>query len=275
MNTASQIDPDVDPSGRRCVQQLLSEEIIRSACYLGSTSSTNSLALSQLAESPDLDSLQADCPRLFVADQQTSGRGRHGRTWVSDDQTLTFSLLIRKETDADNLDSLPLAVGVGVARAIEFSLAPLRTQLKWPNDVHAGGGKIAGILLETNQRAIDFVVIGIGVNVSSAPDLTDQDHASTVCDLATASGRLLNRYDPLVPIVEQVLAAISKPEDVISEFRERCLLCDQQIEYQIGDQSHRGRCRGVSDQGELLVETEQGLQSLRSGEARLVRNTQN
>ncbi len=140
----------VDPLGLAAVQRLLNDQIIASAWYAESTASTNSIALDELSSGA---ASSLSFPRLLLADQQTSGRGRRGRAWLSSNETLTFSILLSLDADPPLGDRLSLAVGVGIAQSLEFDLAPLRTRLKWPNDVYAGGGKVAGILLETTGAA--------------------------------------------------------------------------------------------------------------------------
>jgi BirA family transcriptional regulator, biotin operon repressor / biotin---[acetyl-CoA-carboxylase] ligase len=104
---------------------------------------------------------------VLVAEEQNAGRGRLGRTWVSPPRAaLTFSVLLRPATvPRARLGWLPLLAGVAVAAAVR-DVAAVDAQLKWPNDVLAGSGKLAGILAEA---AGDAVVVGIGVNVSTGP----------------------------------------------------------------------------------------------------------
>jgi BirA family biotin operon repressor/biotin-[acetyl-CoA-carboxylase] ligase len=104
---------------------------------------------------------------VLAAEEQNAGRGRLGRTWVSPPRAaLTFSVLLRPAAvPRAVLGWLPLLAGVAVAAAVR-DVAAVDAQLKWPNDVLAGQGKLAGILAEA---AGDAVVIGIGVNVSTGP----------------------------------------------------------------------------------------------------------
>jgi BirA family transcriptional regulator, biotin operon repressor / biotin---[acetyl-CoA-carboxylase] ligase len=104
---------------------------------------------------------------VLVAEQQDAGRGRLGRAWVSPPRAaLTFSVLLRPAAvPRALLGWLPLLAGVAVAAAVR-DVAAVDAQLKWPNDVLAGPGKLGGILAEA---AGDAVVIGIGVNVSTGP----------------------------------------------------------------------------------------------------------
>src|SRR5690606_27522139 len=112
-------------------------------------------------------------PRLYLANTQTAGRGRSGRQWLADSGTLTFSLVHAVgETQPQSLPAavLPLvglATGVAIARGVEYLAAPVTARIKWPNDVHVGGGKIAGVLVESVASRGDRVVIGIGLNVAT------------------------------------------------------------------------------------------------------------
>jgi BirA family transcriptional regulator, biotin operon repressor / biotin---[acetyl-CoA-carboxylase] ligase len=104
---------------------------------------------------------------VLVAEQQSAGRGRLGRAWVAPPRAaLTFSALLRPAAvPRARLGWLPLLAGVAVAAAVR-AVARVDAQLKWPNDVLAGPGKLAGILGEASGAA---VVVGIGVNVSTGP----------------------------------------------------------------------------------------------------------
>ncbi len=104
---------------------------------------------------------------VLAAEQQSAGRGRLGRVWVSPPRAaLTFSVLLRPvPVPRARLGWLPLLAGVAVAAAVR-DVAAVDAQLKWPNDVLAGPRKLAGILAEA---AGDAVVVGIGVNVSTGP----------------------------------------------------------------------------------------------------------
>jgi BirA family transcriptional regulator, biotin operon repressor / biotin---[acetyl-CoA-carboxylase] ligase len=104
---------------------------------------------------------------VLVAEEQSAGRGRLGRTWVSPPRAaLTFSLLLRPQgLPPARRGWLPLLAGVAVTTAVR-SVAAVQAQLKWPNDVLVGPAKLGGILAEA---AGDAVVVGIGLNVSTEP----------------------------------------------------------------------------------------------------------
>lgn len=102
---------------------------------------------------------------LVLADAQTGGRGRSGRSWASEPGAGAWMTLIERPRDPRALDVLALRVGVALAEALSpFCDAPIT--LKWPNDVYVGQGKLAGILIEARWREAhpEWVAIGVGIN---------------------------------------------------------------------------------------------------------------
>ena len=143
------VDGDVELDGMRAVEGLIAAGFCGSADYCKTTESTNSKALRDVRSGIIEETL---LPKCYLADEQTAGRGRHGRSWQSDGGTLTLSLVMaRRMSDLRQSQLLPLAVGVGIARFIDFEFAPVQAKLKWPNDVNIAGGKVAGVLLESQQ----------------------------------------------------------------------------------------------------------------------------
>lgn len=139
----------------------LSRELPYPVRVLTEVDSTNAEALRYLAVG------QVNQPMLFVAEQQTAGRGRRGRSWVSPyGVNLYFSLLL-PVSDSSRLEGLSLLVGLAVRRALVACGYP-SVELKWPNDLLLSGGKVAGILLELAGDPADgcHVVVGIGLNVN-------------------------------------------------------------------------------------------------------------
>ena len=271
------LDGDVELAGMRALETLIASGVLGSADYCKTTDSTNTRALLDV-RSGNIE--EALLPKCYLADGQTAGRGRHGRSWQSDLGTLTFSLVMQHAlSDLRRAQLIPLAVGLGVARYIDFEYAPLQAKLKWPNDVNLGGGKVAGVLLETSGDAPGMTVIGVGMNVSSEPGLENNAQGISSRSLAQGVGRQLHRYDVLAPLVASIVSTINEsqhsPITIIEEFRTRCLLTGQPISFQCKDQQCLGTCQGISESGALLVMTATGIQTVSSGEARLVRVAKN
>jgi BirA family biotin operon repressor/biotin-[acetyl-CoA-carboxylase] ligase len=111
----------------------------------------------------------------LVAMEQDAGRGRQGRQWVSESGNFFGSTTVRLRTGDPSPPSLSLAAGLALIEALDVAVPDLPLMLKWPNDLMLGTSKLAGILLE---RCGDRVVVGFGVNLGSAPTLSDRDAAA-------------------------------------------------------------------------------------------------
>lgn len=109
------------------------------------------------------------------AGRQTSGRGRVGRPWVGDDGNVYASTLVRLQPNDPPPATLALVAAVAVHQALSAFVGREALRIKWPNDIMAGAAKCCGMLLE---REGDAIIVGIGVNVLSGPDLADRPTAS-------------------------------------------------------------------------------------------------
>lgn len=211
-----------------------------------------------------------------AAHVQTSGKGRRGRTWVSQlGASLTFSLLWRFQCGAAALSGLSLAVGVALIRTLHgFGIS--QAQLKWPNDVLVDGKKLAGILIELqgDMEGPSAAVIGVGVNLSLPKNVLDNIDQPAI-DLANASDVPVNQ-DALLGILLKHLA------DVLSGFEQYGFigLRDEWLSHHAYENRPvrmllpngtdvQGVVRGVADDGILLVETALGLQRFSAGEISL------
>lgn len=156
------------------------------ACY-GEIDSTNAEAKRNAAEGMAGN-------RWCIAATQTAGRGRRGRSWISEPGNVYASLLLRPDCQAGEAAALSFVAGLAVRDAID-TIAGGDTRpslkLKWPNDVLCNGRKISGILLESSARAdgaIDWVVIGVGINVAHHPDDLPFPATSLVAEGLWAAG---------------------------------------------------------------------------------------
>ncbi len=127
---------------------------------------------------------------VVIAEKQTGGRGRRGRSWTSPDGGLYLSIILRPNLEPARAIQLPLVAGVAVARAIK-KVTTLQPKLKWPNDIIIAGKKVGGILTETSTRPgkIDHIVLGIGLNVNTARSLFPEAIRETATSLAEESGQ--------------------------------------------------------------------------------------
>ena len=274
-------DGNVSPSLVRVIEQLIDDGTVRSAVYKRTTRSTNSDAIADL-QSTAID--DAQLPRLYLADQQTAGRGRHGNTWVSQDDSLTFSMMVDIDPFHRSAPLFSPAVGVAVARAIEFSCAPCRVALKWPNDIctlvgdsarqAAGLRKLGGILIEAVSSVQGRSVIGIGLNLGGKPQLPEPAAVQPTSLLELCS-RSISRHDLLAAIAESLSDVFtelaSDSHDIVNQYRARCALSGSELSLKQGNQAITGRCDGIDDQGSLTLIVNGQRHSYRSGEVTRIR----
>jgi BirA family biotin operon repressor/biotin-[acetyl-CoA-carboxylase] ligase len=210
-----------------------------------------------------------------LADEQTGGRGREGRTWASPPGGLYLSVLLRPRFAQVGL--LPLAAGVAVAEAAsEMGVA---TELKWPNDVLASGRKLAGILAEaaSGPSGVEWVVLGLGVNVSLDRSSVPAEIAEALTSLAAEGAR----PRPVPEVAASVLACLAARYDalrsdagaVLSAWRARAAPWEGRVvDVRTADGVVRGRMREVDEDGALVLELEAGeRRRLLSGEVQRVR----
>jgi len=215
---------------------------------------------------------------VIVADRQSAGRGRRGRTWLSAPAaSLTFSLLWRFTGPPGQLAGLSLAVGVALARGLE-NLGASGIRLKWPNDVllESDGdfAKLAGILIElASDRRGTQAIIGIGLNLLPPADELPQPAAG----LAQALAHLPDRH----VVLANVLAALAEVLEAFAvdgfgglkmEWQRRHAWQGLAVQV-LGDDAEPlvGACLGADDDGALLLETAAGVQRILSGDVSLRR----
>jgi BirA family biotin operon repressor/biotin-[acetyl-CoA-carboxylase] ligase len=203
---------------------------------------------------------------IVTASEQTAGRGRRGRRWSAPrGKALLLSAILNPLRAEHAL--LPLAVPLAVCEAVE-SLAPLRCQVKWPNDVWCDGRKLAGVLIEAQPP--DWAVIGIGLNLSIEPSEFPDDLRHP----ATSVGHGVSAGDALAPVCARLGEWVAAgPERVVAEFEARDALNGQAVSW-TGAGGEEGEGSGVADgideRGNLVVVTGQGERlSLGSGEVTL------
>lgn len=201
-----------------------------------------------------------------VARRQSAGRGRRGRSFLSPEGGLYLSALWRNCPQGEVMRVTPMAA-VAVCRAVE-SLCPLRCGIKWCNDVVVEGRKLCGILTESSLRpegGIDWLVVGIGVNVSSVP--------AGVADVAVSLRELGCDAKPEAlreAILTQLTALrrdLSAPEEWRQDYRRRCVNVGKAVRVVRGDGEQAALALAVDDEFGLTVRYGDGVtETLRSGE---------
>lgn len=239
--------------------------------------STNTEALKQARSG-------ADEGLCIVAREQTAGRGRHGRVWVSESGAgLFFSIVLRPKLEPRFLPLVTLACGVAVHDTLkEFGLSP---DIKWVNDVLVNEKKISGILAETTETAKGLaVVVGIGINIRCSnfpPELAD---SATSIEAASPKA---NGHSGPVPSPEQLSQVLSNylvyfydvlggedgPPTIIDEWRKRSTyFSGKQVRVTMENATLEGVTDGLQENGALRVRQSDGeIATIQAGDVKKLR----
>ncbi|MEE6134980.1 biotin--[acetyl-CoA-carboxylase] ligase [Mycobacterium sp. 050128] len=216
------------------------------------TGSTNADLLARAADGTDI------AGAVLIAEHQTAGRGRHGRGWSASPRAqITMSVAVSVvDVPVTGWGWLPLATGVAVVDAVAPLLGGVELGLKWPNDVLAAGGKLAGILAEV---ARPVVVIGLGLNVTQAPEEVDGPRATSLFDLGVAApdrGQLVGAVlRELGGRIVAWQAARGADWQLAADYRARSLTIGTRVRAQLpGGKEIVGTASGIDDQGRLCLE---------------------
>jgi BirA family biotin operon repressor/biotin-[acetyl-CoA-carboxylase] ligase len=205
---------------------------------------------------------------LVLADAQSSGRGRHGRHWHSPPGAgLWFSFIIQPRATPKQLGLFPILISAVVVEQLK-NFCDYSFQVKWPNDVLAGGKKICGILCEAQftPPRLDYVVAGIGVNVNQSPGDFPPSLRNHAQSLAMLLHRQLDRKALLVKLLAGLdLAFFSNDElplDKLKLWKSSCADLGKTITLRHGPERLTGIFEEVSEQGELMLRCGTSLQRL-------------
>lgn len=206
-----------------------------------------------------------------LAEQQTAGKGRRGRHWVSPfGKNIYLSLLVTMQGGIASLEGLSLMVAIAVERALQQAQVT-GVGLKWPNDLYLQGKKLAGILLEVTGEYSSHcqVVIGVGINMT----LTEQDAADINQPWAQLSKAFpdLSRNQLAGLVLNQLLWAVDEfQQNGFSSYQqywsEKDIYHGREVRVISASQEKVGIVKGVNRKGELMLKTAQGIETLNAGE---------
>ncbi|MBR5558962.1 MAG: biotin--[Oscillospiraceae bacterium] len=258
------------------MSEILSSAAI--AAHLGSTADawqTEVLLETDSTNTRLKERAKAGAPQrlLLVADKQTCGRGRLGRSFLSPAGSgIYMSLLVRPNIPMERCTDLTVAAAVCVARAVEQTCG-LKAEIKWVNDLYAGGKKFCGILTEGSAKPdgyADYVVVGIGLNVGKLDCGSDHELAAIVTSLEE-QGCTVSR----TRLIAAILAEFERyychmqanQPDVLDEYRRRMFLIGKNVSLSTDPQKLPYTVLGVDDHAGLVVQGPDGKQlTLQSGE---------
>lgn len=203
---------------------------------------------------------------VVLAEQQTQGRGRQGRSFTSPPGVgIYLSLLLRPHLDLSRLPQLTLLTAVAVAEAITATSA-LPVTLKWPNDIEIRGRKTAGILTEAfmSAQALPVVIVGIGINVNTPLAQFPLALQPRVTSLAIAAGHLISRHRLIASLLDHLehfyhafLTTGMRP--ILQRWLHYGPVVGRQVRFTQANTTETGIVQGLDDDGALLVQSPTGV----------------
>lgn len=248
---------------------LTTRDLGRALLCLEETTSTSEVAFLMASENA------APHGQLVLAEAQTKGRGRLGRSWISPaGVNLYGSLVLRPALEPRRAPELPLVAGVALAEALADFGAPAR--IKWPNDVELRGRKVAGILSEMSAvpERLLFVVLGLGINVNADP--LPSEIAGIATSLKRELGRPVSRVRLLCAVLARLEDWLDRHEDegfapVRARWVELSSTLGSPVDVEIEGRVLSGEALDIDESGALLVRTPGGVERVLVGDVRSAR----
>ncbi len=203
---------------------------------------------------------------LVTTEEQTAGQGRRGRSWVSPaGANLLFTVLLRPPIEADRVFVLTMVLTLAALEAVK-RITGIKAMIKWPNDLYVGTKKLAGILTEfaTRGKQVDWVVLGMGINVGWHPDVPEGGGAPAT-SLLEETGQRVSRNELLIEILKvfeglygQVVAGNMKA--LYEEWNQNCLVLGKAVVVESDRERIEGKALCIDDFGALIIEDAKGVQ---------------
>ncbi len=211
---------------------------------------------------------------IVIADQQTSGKGRLGRTWLSPDSNLAMSIILHPPLNF--LPKLIMIASVAVVRAIK-DVTGIKAQIKWPNDVMIKDKKVCGILIENEVKGgtVNFSIIGIGININlnavAFPEIS-----AIATSLSHELGREAPRAELTCTILYEIEKLYLKAQSGISVYKEwqkHMETIGKLIRVQSGESVEQGKAEAVTQNGNLILRHSDGSSSeIISGDVTIIKD---
>lgn len=230
--------------------------------------STNSYLMRRLPN-------QVSQGQVCLAEYQSAGRGRRGRQWISPfGSQIYLSMYWYLEQGLSAAMGLSLVTALAVSDAI-YTTTNIQVQLKWPNDVYLDGVKLAGILIDLEGQALEpsHSVIGIGLNLAMPPQAAQQidqkwtdlqSHCQSKIDRNALSSQLISALLKRLQQYQQSGLAV-----MLNEWHARDLYLNKRVKLLTGENITKGICRGVNNQGALMLEVDGQVKPVYGGEVSL------
>ncbi|WP_128426803.1 biotin--[acetyl-CoA-carboxylase] ligase [Gudongella oleilytica] len=245
--------------------ELTASVIGKKLIYFQSIGSTNDKAKELAAK--------AEEGTVIVAEEQTSGKGRLGRSWSSPGRKGIYaSIILKPDMEPFNAAKLTLLGAASVALALED--CGIESQIKWPNDIIIGGKKVAGILTEMSCELgiVNYIILGIGINVNQSVEELPPELVDKATSLRIAEGKAIKRKHLLAQVLNRLdelyvqLKVTGDIEQALDICRERSAVIGKDIIVVQGRKQRPGHAVSINHDGELMVRFDEGLEQVISGE---------
>jgi BirA family biotin operon repressor/biotin-[acetyl-CoA-carboxylase] ligase len=237
---------------------------------LPTVASTNTRAM-------ELASQGAPEGTVVIAETQTGGKGRLGRTWISPRGNLYLSVILRPDIPMHKAPLITLMGAVAVASSIRQSLG-LSAGIKWPNDILIAGKKVSGLLTEMSaeQDCIRHVVLGIGVDVNMPLAELPPELRPLSTTLAAEAGRTIDRTEFARALLERLdqgyHAFLEAPSAVLSEWESLNVTISSRVRVSGARESLEGMAQGIDPEGRLIIKQDDGtVRTVAAGDVTIVK----
>lgn len=253
---------------REIILNELSKDIeMLDVCYEDIIGSTNELAKNEAING-------AKAWTLFLAEQQTNGKGRFKRKWVSPKGSgIWATILLRPDMDVIYSTGYSILCGVAIARAIR-KVTGLKAEIKWPNDIVIDGKKVCGILAKMGNKGdhIDWIIVGFGINVNIKKQDMDESIAHKATSLAIEKGEPVKRLNLIAEVLKEFKQLFDAYENykslsfILDEYKLLSCIINKDVELIEGQNSKQGRVIGFGDDGSLLLKVGDSIERINYGE---------
>ncbi|SHE97479.1 biotin--[acetyl-CoA-carboxylase] ligase [Alkalibacter saccharofermentans] len=216
---------------------------------------------------------------VVIGDEQTKGKGRRGRSFHSPmGKGVYMSILLRPEMDPESALKITVIAAVAESLAIE-ELFDIKAEIKWVNDIFIKGRKVSGILTEASMEMesgkLEYVVVGIGVNVAGTKEALPEDVAKTAGFITEFADKDRSRNEVAALILNKFEELYMHWEfkDVLEIYRKRSFLTGKEVTVIKNGEERRAKALDIDDRGNLNVEYDSGArETLSSGEVSVRKN---
>ena len=212
---------------------------------------------------------------VVLAEAQTAGRGRLGRSWLSPCGGIWLSILLRPQLPPYKAQLVTLMAAVAAAEATA-AVSAVKPGIKWPNDLLVNGKKIAGILTEVSAEMdqLNYIVLGLGVNINIEQEWFEGELQQIATSLLLESGERISRVAWVKAFLQNMDREYAHVQcvgfaEILERWRRYSVTLGRNVDIRLTDSNESGTALDIDEQGALLVRTESGMKTFWAGDVSL------